>query len=181
MIKCSETWLVLKKDLPEGLSLLVLKLREHLSSLELNHVIGRRSSYIKTQIDAFLPGAEFSSLVTAIDPTIVERVPAGHKIDYAYSHVDGGTAGIELCLNNREAIGTNFSKLASYLNRREEFSSHRLSIVITLSRELLNHGGWDKSYGDSVEYNEAFDLIYGEFSSGNVVNLTLYLDNQSGG
>lgn len=177
MINCSGTWKVRLDASPDAFDLIVLKLKEHLSSIDLGLLVGNRSASIKGQFDQFAPGAEFRQLGLAVDPNVLGRVPAGHRIDQAYQHIDGGTIGIELCLNNREAIGTNFSKLYSYVNKREDSPNYRLVTLVTLSRSLLDHGGWDKSYGDSSEYSEGFDLIYGEFASGNVVILTLSLAN----
>ncbi|MEY4533541.1 MAG: hypothetical protein RI926_1310 [Actinomycetota bacterium] len=73
--------------------------------------------------------------------------------------------GIILCLNNREAIGTNFLKaelsdrfFAS--NNKDEESA---CVLLCLSRETLNLGGWDKSYADATEYIEAFRGAYSNF------------------
>ena len=162
--------------LPDAFDLLILKLKEQLSSLDLATLVGNRSASVKKHFDQFAPGAEFRKLPTNVDPNELGKVPAGQRIDQAYSHLDGGTIGIELCLNNREAIGTNFSKLSSFLSKREAAPNFRLAVLITLSRDLLDHGGWDRSYGDSSEYDDAFDLIYGEFASGSVVSLTLSLE-----
>ena len=168
--------MVRRDALPDAFDLMILKLKNHLSALNLTSIVGNRSTSVKKHFNEFTPGAEFGKLPTNVDPNEPGKVPAGQRIDQAFTHLDGGTIGIELCLNNREAIGTNFSKLSAYLNKRESIPNFRLAALVTLSRDLLDHGGWDKSYGDSSEYDVAFDLIYGEFASGSVVNLSLSLE-----
>jgi hypothetical protein len=69
---------------------------------------------------------------------------------------------IVLCLNNREAIGTNLIKaeLANHFFYSNSAIEETAGILLCLSRETLNLGGWDKAYADASEYSEAFRGAY---------------------
>lgn len=69
---------------------------------------------------------------------------------------------IVLCLNNREAIGTNLLKaeLANHFFTTKSAIQENTGVMICLSRETLNLGGWDKAYADASEYAESFRGAY---------------------
>lgn len=64
---------------------------------------------------------------------------------------------VHLAVNNREAIGTNL--LRANLAAESSFAPGAL-VLITLGRELLNLGGWDRSYGASNEFIRQYELGY---------------------
>ena len=66
---------------------------------------------------------------------------------------------IHLAVSNREGIGTHL--LRSNLAWNCEYGSGPL-LLITLGRDLLNLGGWDRSYGDSSEFVAQYELGYKE-------------------
>lgn len=65
---------------------------------------------------------------------------------------------IELCLNNIEAIGTNFLKLETIAESEREVSHH--GILVCLTRELLIMGNWDNAYAEDLDYVRAYRLAY---------------------
>jgi hypothetical protein len=88
---------------------------------------------------------------------------------------------IVICLNNREAIGTNFLKLeiAALSNLRtskiDDFTDENiLGILISLDSDLLSAGGWDNSYADSSEYSAAFRKYYKNLIKSNIVQLRIH-------
>ena len=83
---------------------------------------------------------------------------------------------IVLCLNNREALGTNLlkTKLADRFFTSNSEVEETTGILLCLSRETLNLGGWDKSYADSSEYVEAFRGAYFEMIRNPLVVLEIH-------
>ncbi len=65
---------------------------------------------------------------------------------------------IELCLNNIEAIGTNFLKLETIAESEPEVSHH--GVLVCLTRELLIMGNWDNAYAEDLDYVRAYKLAY---------------------
>lgn len=65
---------------------------------------------------------------------------------------------VELCLNNREAIGTNILK--PEIMARSSVNQLHAGMLICPSRSLLLSGNWDASYGDDSEYLVAYKLVY---------------------
>lgn len=78
---------------------------------------------------------------------------------------------IVLCSNNREAIGGNLLKmeLASTLLPQDA----SLGILICMTRKLMELGGWDGSYADNIEYQEAYCDAYRDFLKSRIAILTL--------
>lgn len=64
---------------------------------------------------------------------------------------------VHLAVNNREAIGTNL--LRANLAAESSYAPGAL-VLITLGRDLLNLGGWDRSYGDTKEFIMQYKLGY---------------------
>jgi hypothetical protein len=85
-----------------------------------------------------------------------------------------------VCLNNREAIGSNFLKLETAAIREIRTSKEVLDdanvagFLATLSRELLDEGGWDPSYADSSEYANAIKTYYKPLLKSNILGLRIH-------
>ena len=85
---------------------------------------------------------------------------------------------IVMCLNNREAIGTNFLKLevAALAEIRkfqevEVLDSNLLGVLITFDRDVLALGNWDPAYADSSEYSAGMRKFYKTLFNSNITNL----------
>lgn len=172
MIQVREIWLKQQVDMFPSFTLFTIRLKTHLKSLEIMKTVGNRSGAVKKLVAEFAPGDDFVPRRSGIHPDSEGRLPAGHRVDTVLEDRSGQFLALELCLNNREAIGTNFMKLSAALDARSE-SSQGLAVLITLSRALLDFGGWDKSYGDTSEYIELFNLAYGQYMRNNVLILSL--------
>lgn len=88
---------------------------------------------------------------------------------------------IVICLNNREAIGTNFLKLEvaalSEIRRFQEtevVDSNILGVLISLDRDVLTWGKWDPSYADSSEYSGGMRKFYKSLLKSNITNLRIH-------
>ena len=110
---------------------------------------------------------------------------APFQIDAKYNC--GGKCGSQhlinlvVCLNNREAIGTNFLKLEVAAlgdlrnSKIENFvDENTLGILISLDSDLLIAGNWDNSYADSSEYTSAFRKYYRQIIKANIVQLRIH-------
>lgn len=76
---------------------------------------------------------------------------------------------IEVCFDNRQAIGTNILKLeigAEAFRRRT--GGRAFSLIICGNRKALKFGGWDSGVADDNEYQIAIDTAYKSILSGNV-------------
>ena len=80
------------------------------------------------------------------------------------------------CLNNREAIGSNFLKLE--VQAMSDFSiddssphlfEDSLGILITFDRGLLEQGGWDPAYAEATEYSFAYKKYFGPILKSNII------------
>lgn len=72
-----------------------------------------------------------------------------------------------LCLNNREAVGSNFLKLElaaqeliRYNNGQALSDENVLGVLISLNKKVLTLGGWDPAYANSTDYTFAFSFAY---------------------
>jgi hypothetical protein len=88
---------------------------------------------------------------------------------------------IVICLNNREAIGTNFLKLEvaalseiRKFQEKEVLDSNLLGVLITLDSDVLSLGKWDPSYADSSEYSAGMRKFYKSFFKSNITNLRIH-------
>ena len=86
-----------------------------------------------------------------------------------------------ICLNNREAIGTNFLKLEvaalaeiRKFHEKEVTDSNLLGILLTLDRDVLSLGKWDPSYADSSEYSAGMRKFYKAFFNSNITNVRVH-------
>lgn len=65
---------------------------------------------------------------------------------------------LQLCIANREALGTNFLKL-EVLAMVEPEKSH-LGVLVVPNRKYFEQSNMDPGYGDDGEYNIAYKLAY---------------------
>jgi hypothetical protein len=78
---------------------------------------------------------------------------------------------IELCIQNREAIGTNFLKLETLANL--ESSSDHLGVLICPDAKYFASSNMDSSYADDDEYIVAFKLAYHRILKSKMIVLTV--------
>ncbi len=86
-----------------------------------------------------------------------------------------------VCLNNREAIGTNFLKLEAAalaeIRKTQAYEisdSNLLGVLITFDRDVLAQGKWDNSYADAGEYSAGFKKYYRPFLKSNILSLRMH-------
>jgi hypothetical protein len=135
---------------------------EHMSLPEL---LGNRTRGIqKTLEDGRLSKTRISwGKFTTVGPSTGVSQKSILKLDGVGSCSCGKhIISIVLCLNNREAIGTNLLKveLANNFFSINSATQETTGVMICLSRETLNLGGWDKAYADASEYAESFRGAY---------------------
>lgn len=172
MAQVNEVWLNHNQQISRSVDMFVSRLKSHLKNFEPIKVVGNRSAVIRELVSGFTPGEGFLVQNNSINPESSGNVPAGHRVDCMFLSELGHYIAVELCLNNRETIGTNFMKLSASLDSREG-NLESLALLITLSRGLLDFGGWDKSYGDTDEYLELFKIAYGRYFHSSVLILSL--------
>lgn len=88
---------------------------------------------------------------------------------------------IVVCLNNREAIGTNLLKLEvaalaeiRKFQVKEVLDSNVLGVLITLDRDVLSLGKWDPAYADSSEYSAGVRKFYRHLFKSYITNLRIH-------
>ena len=154
MVMCTLTWMP-ENSAPERESLEFAEhFVAHFSALPLHQIFGRRSRAIYEHFRTFRPPTELFESDAPILPSLTgAKLTANFKVDLVTSLPKSGKkVAIELCFNNREAIGTNLLKLDMALSSRKSTGGEGLAVVVAPTRELLNQGGWDKAYGDASEY-----------------------------
>lgn len=129
-------------------------LQMHFLSLPLQDIIGRRSTALVQHFKTFRKQDSELTFSAPIKPLLSDsKLTANYKVDLIASlGSQESLVSLELCLNNREAIGTNLLKLDLALSSRLTPPKSGLMIVVAATRQLLDQGGWDKAYGDSSEY-----------------------------
>ena len=156
------------------------ELKDSVSVIDANSAISQRSTTFKGQIkDRTEKLKGFQWIPRSRD------VQAQFQIDAQY-HCDNkcGTEHIVnfvLCLNNREAIGTNFLKLEiaalkeiRLATKYELTDDNILGIIISLDRDLLDKGGWDPAYADASEYSNAGKTFYRQLLKSNVISMRIH-------
>ena len=156
-------------DLPDCLEPILLVFLNHMSSMEHAVVIQKKSKAFSTRIAEFVDVMQQGELKKT---TVCERrypiAPFGAprrapflgdlRIRCSGSCPTTHAINIELCLNNIEAIGTNFLKLETIAESEPEVSN--FGVFVCLTRELLAMGNWDKAYAEDLDYVRAFKLAY---------------------
>lgn len=84
---------------------------------------------------------------------------------------------IEICFDNRQAIGTNLLKM-ELANREFERSApgETLGLLIVADRQTLRDGRWDNSAGSAEEYEVALTSAYSELITTPIGLLVLRFD-----
>jgi len=169
---------------PEDLAPCLMKfwetLQESISNIDFDAAIKSRSTSMKSEIkNATSSIKKLTWISRTRDGQAVFQLDAKYECDSTCgeSHV----VNIVVCLNNREAIGTNFLKLeiASIRELRasnvEGFSdNHVLGLLITFDQNLLSLGGWDQSYAFSSEYASAYKMNYRPVLKSNILIFRLH-------
>jgi hypothetical protein len=85
-----------------------------------------------------------------------------------------------LCLNNREAVGSNFLKLElaaqeliRYNNGQALTDENVLGVLVSLNKKVLTLGGWDPAYANSTDYTFAFSFAYSSMLRSRILALKL--------
>ena len=78
---------------------------------------------------------------------------------------------VELCVSNREAIGTNFLKLDVYAYSKPEYL--HLGVLLCPDRKYFKTSNMDPSYGDDDEYIIAHQLAYHTVLKADLVVLSI--------
>ena len=167
-------------DLPPCFALFWESLQDSLSSLDFDAAIKSRSTSMKAEIKKATSGIKKLSWIPRTrDGQAVFQLDAKYVCDFSCgeSHI----VNIVICLNNREAIGTNFLKLEIASTRElrasnvEGFSDNNvLGVLITFDQELLSLGGWDQSYAFASEYASAYKMNYRQVLKSNILMLRLH-------
>jgi hypothetical protein len=78
---------------------------------------------------------------------------------------------VELCVSNREAIGTNFLKLEVCAKSKPEYL--HLGVLLCPDRKYFKTSNMDPSYGDDDEYIIAHQLAYHNVLKADLVVLSI--------
>jgi hypothetical protein len=166
---------------------LVEELKINLSSLDIQRGLRNRSKSLKQEIQQSNSSSSAFKWVkhSIFSDRSLTKASAGYLIDArAECSQNCGSfhqVNIVICLNNREAIGTNFLKLE--VAAVQEIRNHQnqpltdknvLGLLITLDREMLNFGGWDGAYADATEYVFAYNLAYRSVIKSQIIGLQLH-------
>lgn len=85
-----------------------------------------------------------------------------------------------ICLNNREAVGSNFLKLElaaqeliRYTNGQALTDENVLGILVSFNKKVLTLGGWDPAYANSTDYTFAFTFAYSSMLRSRILAIKL--------
>jgi hypothetical protein len=156
-------------------------LRKHFGELsQLKAVSGKRKA-LETHIDALAKKVdELTSLGVASKTGVLagdEGIPskAIHEIDLQLicnqSCGSKHSLNVELCVSNREAIGTNYLKFEVF-DRINPGVNH-LGVLVCPNRKYFNESNMDRSYGDDDEYVISHQLAYHNVLEASLVVLTI--------
>ncbi len=156
-------------------------LRTHMSELsQLKAVSGKRKA-IESHLDALTKkndvlgrfGFQASTSVLAGDEGVPSK--AIHEIDLQLvcNSLCGSTHSfnVELCVSNREAIGTNFLKLEVFAVTQPELK--HLGVLLCPDRKYYKESNMDPSYGDDDEYIISHQLAYHNVLQAQLVVLSI--------
>lgn len=175
------------KELEECHKNLVQELRNNLSTVDIQRGLRNRSRSLKEEIQQSNSSSPAFKWVkhSIFSDRSLKKASAGYLIDARAECLQNcgsfHQVNIVICLNNREAIGTNFLKLE--VAAVQEIRNHQnqaltdknvLGLLITLDREMLDFGGWDSAYADSTEYVLAYNLAYNSVVKSQIIGLQLH-------
>lgn len=159
---------------PNDIELELQNLERHLQAIGKADVLKGKTRAFKSRLNDFVPRI-LSERSATINPELSGKVPANLRLDRVFANINGSqNMNVELCFNNRETAGTNLLKLSTASAFQEISSSaYSLGVLIVPTRDLLDFGGWDPAYGDSVEYSYYFKTAFGRTLSANLLVLEL--------
>lgn len=162
-------------------------LRSSLEEIDIESAIQQRSeSFKKCLSDAFIrsTAVEWSKSSIFENPALND-VPAIFRLD-GKAKCSGACGSIHrmnivLCLNNREAIGSNFLKLEiaayeqiRYAEKIAIYEENILGVLLTLDTAVLESGNWDNSYANANEYTFAFKHAYRVNLKSNLTSMQIH-------
>lgn len=141
---------------------------ENLRPIEL--VEGRTRS-VKKQVSTFVSQISgesnlvLSTSVDLSDDSYPDSPHANLRLDYllkcASDQCGRHVFGLEICLDNRIALGTNVFKAKAL----ESIHPGSDAVFVVLERTLLDSGGWDSSYADTEIYERDIAHFYSKLIS----------------
>jgi hypothetical protein len=162
-------------------------LRHSLEEIDIESAIQQRSeSFKKCLSDAFVRSTTVEWSKTSIfENPALNDVPAIFRLD-GKAKCSGSCGSIHrlnivLCLNNREAIGSNFLKLEiaayeqiRYAEKIAIYEENILGVLLTLDTAVLESGNWDNSYANANEYTFAFKHAYRGNMRSNLTSMQIH-------
>lgn len=158
----------------------LLKIQNAVSEIDLNSAIADRSNSMRKLIREHTESIKgFEWIPKTRDGQAPFAIDAKFICDGACKSIH--VINIVICLNNREAIGTNFLKLEvaalSEIRKFQEvevLDSNILGVLMTFDRDVLALGNWDPSYADSSEYSAGMRKFYKALFNSNITNLRIH-------
>ena len=155
-------------------------IKNALSEIDFNEAIADRSNTMRKLLKEFSEGLKgFEWIPRTRDGQAPFSIDARFTCDKKCGSIH--ILNLVICLNNREAIGTNFLKLEvaalaeiRKFQEEEVLDSNLLGILITLDRDVLTLGKWDPSYADSSEYSAGMRRFYKALFKSNIINLRIH-------
>lgn len=156
-------------------------LRSHFEALsQLKAVSGKRKGFenhLKSLIEKGKENAESNSKILGSVLAGEEGVPNKSNYEIDLRIVCNENCGskhavnVELCIQNREAIGTNFLKLEVFANLNPE--TDHIGVLLCPDRRYFKESNMDAAYGDDDEYIVAHQLSYHTVLTSKMLILTL--------
>jgi hypothetical protein len=160
--------------IPNDIELELQNLESHLQAIGKADVLKGKTRAFKSRLNDFVPQI-LTERSSTVNPELSGKVPANLRLDRILANIDGTQSmNVELCFNNRETAGTNLLKLSTASAFQAVSSSaYSIGVLVVPTRDLLDFGGWDPAYGDSVEYSYYFKTAFGRTLSANLLVLEL--------
>ena len=175
------TYLFDQNEMHSCHSEMISVLRSHFDDLtQLKAVSGKRKAF-ENHLNALVKrGGEFAESNLEFFGNVLageEGVPDKSNFEIDIRIVCRGNCGlkhtvnVELCIQNREAIGTNFLKLEVFAKLNPDMD--HLGILICPDRRFFKESNMDSAYGDDDEYIVAHQLSYHTVMSSKMLILSL--------
>lgn len=154
-------------------------LKEAIGGIDFNSAVKNRSVSFKESLRKSTENLKnFTWIARTRDGQAPFQIDARFVCDEKCESIH--VVNLVICLNNREAIGSNYLKLETAAIREIRSDLHDLDdsnilgLLVSLSRELLDEGGWDPSYADSSEYANAVKSYYKPLLRSNIIGLRIH-------
>ena len=82
---------------------------------------------------------------------------------------------LEICFDNRQAIGTNLLKMEIASRELDNGSASSVGVIIAAERDFLRKFGWDNAIGSSQEYIDSYNHGYGGVIETPIVVFSLFV------